>query len=376
MQLDSEGYARPKRVKPSGPDAAGPATFRRVCPGVRVSRPSRARRNRHPVFGDYLEAWKAWAASPEARFRGSSGGVLTALSEWLLTSGHASKVTGARAAADPRRSVPVTITTREEALRSAGSRYTPVPAAGNPDVRDSKAAVVGKPCDIAAVRALTAPSEDGVTPLLLSFFCAGTPSALATDALVAAAGLSEEFVPDELRYRGYGWPGEFTVTQGDQNHSLSYRDSWGRVLGRTLQWRCKICVDATGEQADIVAADFWRSDAAGFPVFDETEGVSALIARTARGRGVIHAAIEAGVLETEPLNVDDLSEVQPLQVQRRTHLLARIVGSLAGGRIPPRYPGYLAGLFCSLLRHPREGIRVARATRNRVRQDRAKQTRQ
>lgn len=372
MQLDADGFSRPTRVTPPGRDTASPSTFRTICPGVGITRPGRAGRRRHPVFGDYLEAWSAWASSPEIRYLGSSGGALTALSEWLLASGHSTKVTGATAGPDPRRSTPVTITTREEALRAAGSRYSPVPAAGNPDVRDGCAAVVGKPCDIAAVRAMSLEAGGGETPILLSFFCAGTPSALATDALTIKAGLPADSVPDELRYRGHGWPGDFTVVQSGQSSSLNYRESWGKSLGRSLQWRCKVCVDSTGEQADIVAADFWLSDEDGYPVFDEADGISALIARTTRGLAIVRAAIEAGVLQTNPLELESLAEVQPSQVQRRTNLLARMLGSLAAGRIPPRYRGYLAELMGSLLRHPQEAFRVARATGSRVRAERAR----
>src|SRR5690606_38740893 len=103
-----------------------------------------------------------------------------------------------------------------------------------------------------------------------------------------------------LRYRGDGWPGDF-VAEDREGHrgSVSYDDSWGKTLGPTVQWRCKLCADGVGESADIVAADLWESDSRGYPVFEDRPGISALIARTARGRAEILRAIEAGVIQVE-----------------------------------------------------------------------------
>ncbi len=369
MRLDENGYLRPRRMDPSSsPRPEDGRVFSRVCPGERVPAPPVPASVRvHPMLGPYLEIWQAWATDPELRLRGSSGGTLTALTEWLISSGQAYAVTGAAADTDPRRSVPVTITTRDEALRAAGSRYTPVAAASNEDTQNRAGAVVGKPCDVAALRALGRVRPSTGDPLMLSFFCAGTPSAHATSTLVTKLGFASDSAPDELWYRGNGWPGRFTVSTGGRTASMSYDESWGGVLGRTTQWRCKVCVDGTGEHADIVAADSWASDANGYPIFADGEGMSALIARTARGRAVIRAAIDAGVIEAVDYSIDDLARIQPLQVDRRRYLWARIVGAWFAGRHSPRYSGYRGQLLRLTLRSPRQSLRVARGTWQRVR---------
>jgi len=372
MALDAAGYARPARTGPSTARADAGHTFDKVCPGVQVRAPRLPQQRVHPIFGPYIEVWRAWAADPEVRDAGSSGGTLTALNIWLLDTGQAHRVTGAAAGPNPRRTVPVTIMSRDAALRAAGSRYAPVGAASNPDVQTAGTVAVGKPCEVSALRALASTDEARPDSLLLSFFCAGTPSSLATDALIDKLGFDTDVVPDALWYRGHGWPGEFTVRVGNESRSTSYNDSWGKTLGPTTQWRCKVCVDGTGEAADIVAADSWRSDENGYPVFDEESGMSALIARTPRGQAIIRAAIEAGALVAEPFALEELESVQPLQVDRRVYLLPRMIGSLLAGRKAPRYPGYLGTLVKSMLRHPRLSLRVARGTLRRVRtQDRS-----
>ncbi|PZU45675.1 MAG: hypothetical protein DI566_09460 [Microbacterium sp.] len=366
MQLDARGYLRPVVVRPptQAPDAL--QSFERACPGMRVAAQHPDGAERHPLLGSYFAVWEAWASDPELRHAGSSGGVLTALNTWLLESGQAARVTGAAADHDhPRRSVPVTILTRAEAVAAAGSRYAPVAALANTDAFLPGSAVTGKPCEAAAMRALPGAGSDESRPLLLSFFCAGTPSQKATDRLLDDLGIAPDATVDELRYRGNGWPGRFTARAGDVSVDADYEESWGSTLGPTTQWRCKVCPDGVGESADIVAADSWATDERGYPLFAEGAGVSALIARTRRGLAVIEAAIDAGVIEVRPLSMADLASAQPLQTARRRHLLARLWGSLLAGRRPPRFPGF--SLVRIGLHGPRTFVNVLRGTHRRVR---------
>ena len=319
-----------------------------------------------------MSAWEAWAADPEIRYRGSSGGVLSALAAWLTQTGQASSVLGAAANPDaPRRTISVTITDRETALAAAGSRYAPVAALAGPSALEPGTALVGKPCEASAARRLLAcgdtPGDD--QPVLLSFFCAGTPSQLATDRLVKDLGLPDDTPLRQLWYRGRGWPGRFTAeTIGGRQVSASYDDSWGKALGPSVQWRCKICPDGVGESSDISAADFWRTDERGYPDFTDGAGCSAVLARTARGQQLLEHAFAAGVLVGRPMELDDLARVQPLQVSRRTTLIGRMVGSTLAGRPVPRYRSF--GLLRLGIGAWRETLRTGRGTHRRVRQGR------
>lgn len=370
MAMDADGYLRPRFDGPSRAVAGAAATFARGCPGVVVRAPVPPPGSAtHPLLGSWLGLWSAWATDPELRFAGSSGGALTALHAWLIESGRAARVTGAAMdASAPRRTVPVTITSREQALQAAGSRYAPVAALDNPDVLLPGTAVCGKPCEISALRQTASELQPGEPPLLLSFFCAGTPSQAGTHALLADLGVEAEEPVQSLRYRGDGWPGRFTAATADRAVSADYEESWGRRLGPTTQWRCKVCADATGEAADIVSADAWESDAQGYPVFAEGAGRSALIARTARGLQTVLEAQAAGVITLEPLDVAQLAAAQPLQAGRRRFLRARLLGSALAGRRPPAYPGF--ALLRLSLQAPRTALRTLRGTVRRVRRER------
>lgn len=367
MRLDERGHLRPVATGPSRAREDAVAVLRASCPGIVVRAPEPPPgAERHPLLGAHVGLWRAHAADPEVRRAGSSGGVLTAIHSWLLASGRAVRVTGAAMDDDsPRRSVPVTIMSREQALRAAGSRYAPVAALDNAEALLPGSAVTGKPCEIAALRSAAPSLVDGEPPLMLSFFCAGTPSQVATGQLLAELGIDDGIPLERLRYRGDGWPGSFTAVGGGRTATADYERSWGRTLGPAVQWRCKVCVDGTGESADIVAADAWLTDERGYPVFSESEGSSALLARTARGREAILAAAAAGAIRLEPLGIAELAAAQPLQTGRRRFLAARLLGARLAGRKPPRYPGF--PLLAPALRSPRTALRVLRGAYRRAR---------
>lgn len=374
LRLGADGFLLPERVGNAGTVPAGAArTFERTCPGCRVDavRPPGSRR--HSTMGSYFGVWEAWATDEAVRHRGSSGGALTALHGWLLGTGRASRIASAAGGAEPRRTVPVTITTKEAALAAAGSRYAPVGTLASTDLSAAEV-VTAKPCEISAFRALRAGNgadreaggdASGDGPLLLSFFCAGTPSQRATEELLDRLGVAGGARVDELWYRGRGWPGRFTVRSSGGEASMSYEESWGAVLGPATHWRCKLCPDGVGESADVVAADLWRIDDRGYPAFIEGAGSSALIARTRRGLEVVLAAADAGAISLRPIPMSRVASVQPLQRNRRISLLGRLLGSRLAGESVPRYRGFR--LWALALAHPRLTVRAARGARRRLR---------
>lgn len=206
---------------------------------------------------------------------------------------------------------------------------------------ETRFAFVGKPCDVAALRTLSRP-DDRVAervPVMVSFFCAGVPSLAGAEKVLESLGTS---LPDTaaFRYRGHRWPGAATATLSDDStRSMSYHDSWGKILSKHVQHWCKICADGSGVAADVVCADAWESDEAGYPVFEERDGTSLIVSRTALGEQIVKDAIAAGHLETEDFDVSDLAAIQPGQSNRRKSLLARLAGLALCGRPIPRYTG-------------------------------------
>jgi coenzyme F420 hydrogenase subunit beta len=346
MTLSEEGYMRPQLSESSSvggiEDRREAQLFQAMCPGNRLTAPrSEPIGRRHPVFGDYVSAWASMATDPKVRKSGSSAGVLTALSAWLLETRTATTVDAAAgSSASPMRTVPFRVVGPKDVAATAGSRYAPVATlSGWNDAPGS--AFVGKPCEVsAAVQFHEASGSRSELPVLLSFFCAGTPSQLATEGLVKSLDIDPEQVMS-VRYRGNGWPGRFEVrAQGGVKASLSYEESWGNHLGRQLQWRCKLCVDGTGAHADVSVGDFWNADGRGYPDFHDAPGNSVAIARTSRGDELLRAAAAAGVIAIAPVELEIVAAIQPLQVERRETIEGRLAGRLLAGRRVPRYRGY------------------------------------
>ena len=194
---------------------------------------------------------------------------------------------------------------------------------------------------MAALRALAAedPRVDRTFPVMLSFFCAGVPSQTGGDRVLEQLETRAEDVVT-FRYRGNGWPGRaMAVTADGQERSMSYHDSWGKILSSHVQHRCKICADGTGKAADIVCADAWETDDRGYPLFEERPGISLIVARTEAGARLLAAAEVAGHVETHPFDPAALASMQPGQAGRQRALLARLTGLRLLGRPVPRYRG-------------------------------------
>ncbi|MBM7241661.1 Coenzyme F420 hydrogenase/dehydrogenase, beta subunit C-terminal domain [Rhodococcus fascians] len=365
MGLDDDGFLRPSVSESSVSgvdDEAEALRFKQICPGVAVVKQGDDSPLRHRLFGGYVSVWQGWAVDPDVRQLGSSGGVLTALSRWLIETDRAAKVVGCqREAGVSARTVPTDASSVNEVLDMAGSRYAPVGVLPLFVKNSSQTALVGKPCEVYAARKLAEldqPSDSD--SVLLSFFCAGVPSQHATDRLVQELGADPERVT-KLRYRGNGWPGTFAVEDLDGNAgSVSYEKSWGAHLGKQLQWRCKLCPDGTGTFADISVGDFWVSDEKGFPIFSEGKGESVVIARTHRGHDLLMQASDDGVIALEQMSLSDVDRVQPLQVTRMRTLFGRLLGRVARGKRVPRYRGFdLTGLALS---NPARSARSALGT--------------
>jgi coenzyme F420 hydrogenase subunit beta len=199
-------------------------------------------------------------------------------------------------------------------------------------------AFIGKPCDVAALRQFGRhePRVKRQIPYMLSFMCAGVPSRYGTLEMLAQLGLTEREVAS-LRYRGDGWPGKVkAVTHSGDVREMDYATSWGSVLNKHLQFRCKVCADGTGEFADIVGGDAWYGPN-GFPDFEERPGRSLVIARTARGQALLDEMLAAKAVNLTPFSPLDLADVQPYQRARKSLVLARLLGLVVATGRATRY---------------------------------------
>lgn len=314
-----------------------------VCPGASVE--SRGWGDHEPDHNEVLvgpsqRIWEGWAANPEIRWSASSGGVVTALAVYALE--HLDMAMVVHTGADP--DVPWgnrtrVSTSRSELIANSGSRYTtssPVEALHLIEASDRPCVFIGKPCDVAAVAALrrSRPRLDRNLGLVLSFFCAGTPTSSASLRLAGQLGFSDPEAITSVRYRGQGWPGHFKVAddQGREGR-LTYDESWGALASRQRQLRCQLCPDGLGELADVTGGDAWHRKAEG------SDGVSMILARTERGREIVEGALTEGYLEATPSGYPQVVAAQGL-VRRRQVLGVRLAALRTFLLPTPRFLGF------------------------------------
>lgn len=336
MTMQPPGYLRPLQAAPlTAEQETGIAA---ACPALVVDGAADA----DALWGPALFVGTGFATDKALRHRASSGGVISALLTHALAAGSIDFVvqTGADAAI-PFANHTGAASDAAAILAAAGSRYAPsAPLAELENwLQRGRFAFVGKPCDVAALRAraLHDPRIDAQVPLMLSFFCAGIPSAAGTRRVLDRLGVAPDDVAS-FRFRGDGWPGFATATRHDgTSERMSYADSWGDILSKEVQFRCKICADAVGTSADIACADAWYGDDRGYPSFEEQDGRSLVMVRTATGMALLDAARDAGAIATEPLAITEIVKMQPHQARRKRQVLSRLAAMAVAGRPRPRY---------------------------------------
>lgn len=341
MAMEAPGFLRPIQTKPVS--AQTDAAIAAICPGLGQTVAAEGRRD-DALWGPFETMHTGHATDLNLRHRASSGGALSALVVYLLDTGAIDSAVQVGAGDPPVANAVRLSQSADDVAQAAGSRYAPsAPLAGIAPLLEGQGrhAFIGKPCDVAALRALQQVDDRARTrfPYLISFFCAGVPSQEGGEAILEALGARPQDVT-AFRYRGMGWPGRATATLADgSERSMTYMDSWGGILSKRVQHRCKICADGTGVAADIVCADAWEADVRGYPLFEEQPGISLIVARTDTGVALMEAAEAAGRIATAPFDPAQLAGIQPGQTGRRRALLARLAGLRVTGQPIPRYTG-------------------------------------
>ena len=342
LVMTPEGRERPAVLQPL--DRATVALINAVCPGLTVEGPDPSATDASvqwdAIWGPAIRIAKGHAADPEVRFRGSGGGGLSALAIHLLERGEVDFILHVAASREkPMRSEHRVSFDRAQVLAGAGARYGP--AAPLTDFvslleRGRPFAVIGKPCDLAAVRSLARedPRINTLVRYYLGFLCGGASEFGKSLDFIWRFGLREEDV-DMLRYRGMGNPGMTRVeTRDGRAFEVTYNDLWDDEGKWRLQFRCKICADAIAELADIAVCDTWPG---GAPV-GEDAGFNGFIVRTPKGQALLENAEHVGaVVLIEKWDFRDLDRVQPHQVAKKQALAARLAAMGDAGALAPSF---------------------------------------
>jgi coenzyme F420 hydrogenase subunit beta len=370
IAMTREGRERPFVRTPL--DAATLERINAVCPGTHVDGAVAGTQSRDVetdlIWGPAEHLAIGYASDPDVRYRGSTGGVLTALGRYLLESGRAKFILHVAASKTAAMRTERRLSfDAASVLDAAGSRYGPAaPLIDFTSILDRAEpfALIAKPCDVSAVRNLAKldPRVDRYMQYALTLVCGGASELTKSQEILDEFGIDEREL-SLFRYRGFGNPGPTRLeTKDGRAFELTYQQMWADESTWRIQSRCKICPDAMGEGADLVVSDVWPG---GGPT-GEDEGFNGIIVRTRRGLELYEAALAAGAIVESPRRVSfrDFDEFQPHQVRKKRAVWARLAGRKAAGQPVPDTHG-LRLTDCARRNSVKENLAEARGARRR-----------
>ncbi len=321
-----------------------------VCPGIETTHGiSTSKQERNTLsslrkgWGPIIEIWEGNATDPDIRYQGSSGGVASALSLYCVEKAGMYGVVHTGVNSDnPIRNKTQLSRSRQDILSRTGSRYLPASPCDSFDqtIKVPKPSVfIGKPCDVAALRKLQAMQHalSDKIGIAIGIFCAGTPATQGTLDLLTRNNIDPNDV-EEIRFRGRGWPGNFTVKlkgKGPVAISKTYIEAWG-FIQRYRPYRCYLCPDGTSEFADISCGDPWYRE-----IQDGENGTSLVLVRTTKGKEILQGAIAAGYVDLKKATPELLEASQKNLLMKRCAIWGRIVAMKMLGVPTPRLDGFL-----------------------------------
>jgi coenzyme F420 hydrogenase subunit beta len=367
--MTPQGRERPLARRPL--DRAALERINAVCPGTRIGGTDTASCNtamHDTVWGPAERLSIGHASDPLVRFRGSSGGALTALGRFLLSSGRVNFIlhVGASKSA-PMRSERRLSFDAAAVLDGAGSRYGPVAVLTDfCEIleRAEPFALIAKPCDVTAVRNLGRIDArvDRYMRYALTLVCGGASDLRKSEEVLQHFRIHESELA-LFRYRGHGNPGLTRVeTKDGRAFELTYQQLWEDESKWMIQPRCRICPDAIGVEADIATSDVWPG---GSPA-GEDAGFNGFIVRTARGLELYEAAVAAGALTIDhSATYADFDRFQPHQVRKRRAVWARLKALQVTGKPVPQVTN-LGLEDCARQNTLRENLAEYRGARDRA----------
>ena len=256
----------------------------------------------HNLFGCYKKILKGYSNYSTIRENASSGGVLTAMSCYLLEKKMIDYVVGVVTYGTECRVK--ALHSVDEVMQAAQSKYIFVPVNSVlQHIRENEGRYlyIGLPCQIEGLRkaAKTDPLIRERVFLCAGLFCGFNLSRQATDFLIKKSGIKKERIT-KLEYRGKiedktgfklsSQEGKFFISK----HGYTILNA---VYSRERCWKC---YDYTAEFSDISFGDAW----------EEENGWSRIIIRTEKAGKIIEELAENKIITLKPSSAEDILKTQ------------------------------------------------------------------
>lgn len=286
---------------------------------------------RAPVKTEPLAVYAAYARDRDLRWNSTSGGVVTAMVERLLSEGVYKRAFVVRYDRfDGTQAELVPVESPADVRRAARSKYVPVSVGRVVEaIKDGGLAgsvVVCTPCQLRAIRAALrhyGATDEGV--LFIGLFCQSM-----LDYRVYAHYEREYGGYDTLHFRDKepnGWPGDTSLVSNGEIRKVDRKVRMELKKTNTPKC-CTVCADKLNEEADISVGDCYIP---GFSTPDGLGGVSSVVIRTESGRKAFETCKDGFVVERTAYDVVRFSQgtVPREESDRRVYNVAFDIVSIA-----------------------------------------------
>jgi coenzyme F420 hydrogenase subunit beta len=256
-------------------------------------------------LGIFRGCLRGQAVSRRIRNESGTGGMGTALLAYALEAGIIDvAIVGGRDPEHPWRAKPMLATSADEVFLGVRSDMTMIP---NPSLlheavvqlNHRRVGIIGLPCQSHGLRKLQYRGRPGrladAIALVIALFCSRARPFRAQEHLLKECGGFASF--DEiasLDYRAGPFPGCFTVTTKEgQIHRIGEKASGYGGYYHFGRDRCSMCIDFSGELADISLGDTYQMVGSSDPRW------SATLVRTETGQELIERALRDGWIRVE-----------------------------------------------------------------------------
>jgi len=272
-------------------------------------------------LGYYSSFFAARMKDNNLLINSSSGGVMSGVLLYLLEEKIVDKVSVTKFITDADGLKTKTFLTNnvKDILDSQGSKYCPVNYNELLDelkLFEGRVAIVGTPCVIAGIKGIqNLNNNDSIfrsqIVISLTNFCGGFKS---YDNIKRLANIHKIKFHNisEFRFRGGGQPGSLRIVSNDGKVAETPYPNYVGLTGYSKMLRCHLCVDATGELADLSFGDAW------IPRFENDEKAwSIVVARSKIGEIVLSKIIESRKMVTEEISLHELKYSQRFNINSK-----------------------------------------------------------
>jgi coenzyme F420 hydrogenase subunit beta len=258
--------------------------------------------------------------SPKVLKNATSGGIMTQILIYILENKIVDKVAVTKFIYTDQGPRTKTFLTNivDEILESQGSKYCPVDISSFLDECknfDGKIAYVGTPCQIAGLRQIQKidPILKQKLTLTIANFCGGFKNHNNIRKLAERHSVDYKKI-SFFRFRGGGQPGSLLMKDSNNDFFEMPYPNYVGYTGYSKMLRCHLCVDATGELADIACGDAWLDK-----YITDNKTWSIILTRSDFATKIIEKMKSSNYIYLEFISPEDVFKSQSLNITSKKY---------------------------------------------------------